>query len=102
MRELALWDDDGGVDLAFEEIQRLGASCRFGDCAHRTEPGCAVLAAIEQGALDPGRLEAYFKLERELAFAERKRDRGSMSEERKRWKALTMRMRKKRRFEERL
>jgi ribosome biogenesis GTPase / thiamine phosphate phosphatase len=65
MRELALYDDLDGVDAAYADVVELAASCRFRDCEHRTEPGCAVAAAIDDGALDPARLVAWRKLQRE-------------------------------------
>jgi len=65
MRELALYDDEEGVATAYADVTSLAAECRFRDCAHRTEPGCAVAAAIDQGRLDPGRLVAWRKLQSE-------------------------------------
>jgi ribosome biogenesis GTPase len=74
MRELQLWASPDGLDEAFHDIVALAADCRFRDCAHRTEPGCAVLAAIEQGHLDQERLESWRKLARELEYLERRKD----------------------------
>ncbi len=54
--------------MAFADIETLAAGCRFGDCAHEVEPGCAVIAAIESGALRPDRLRARRKLHRELGL----------------------------------
>jgi ribosome biogenesis GTPase len=65
MRELALYDDEEGVATAYGDITALAAECRFRDCAHRTEPGCAVAAAIDEGRLDPARLVAWRKLQAE-------------------------------------
>ena len=65
MRELALYDDEEGVATAYADITELAEQCRFRDCAHRTEPGCAVAAAIDEGALDPTRLLAWRKLQAE-------------------------------------
>jgi len=65
MRELALYDDSEGVDTAYADVALLAADCRFRDCAHRTEPGCAVAAAIEDGSLDPARYSAWRKLQAE-------------------------------------
>jgi len=65
LRELALADDAGGVDAAYADVVELATACRFRDCAHRTEPGCAVAAAIDDGRLDPARYTAWRKLEAE-------------------------------------
>ncbi len=74
MRELQLWADDDGLDRTFDEIDRLAAGCRFRDCRHEQEPGCAVRSAVEAGTLDARRLASYLKLRRELGFLEVKRD----------------------------
>jgi len=65
MRELALYDDTEGVDTAYADVTALAADCRFRDCQHRTEPGCAVAAAIDDGSLDPARYSAWRKLQAE-------------------------------------
>jgi ribosome biogenesis GTPase len=67
LRSLSLPDDRGGVAAAFPEIDELAAGCRFADCAHGSEPGCAVRAAEADGALDPARLASYLKLRAEHA-----------------------------------
>jgi ribosome biogenesis GTPase len=74
MRELQLWSAADGLEETFREISILAAECRFRDCAHAAEPGCAVLAALERGTLDPSRLESWRKLQRELAHLERRQD----------------------------
>ncbi|MEP7027731.1 MAG: ribosome small subunit-dependent GTPase A [Candidatus Eisenbacteria bacterium] len=72
MRELALWGGDEGVSATFGDIEALAASCRFGDCAHGKEPGCAVQSALLDGALPEERYASWRKLEREArAFAAR-------------------------------
>lgn len=68
MRELQLADCEHGVDETFAEIVQLATQCRFADCSHQQEPGCAVRAAIDEGQLDPRRLQSYLKLMREQAF----------------------------------
>jgi ribosome biogenesis GTPase len=85
MRELQLWLDDDGLDSSFADIAELATGCRFTDCRHSSEPGCAVLAAIEHGELDRARLDAYEKQRRELAAIERKRDKRLAREESRRW-----------------
>jgi ribosome biogenesis GTPase len=72
MRAIGLWDAEDGLDRAFEDIDVIAVGCRFGDCAHDAEPGCAVRAAIERGELDATRLESRRKLERELKSIERR------------------------------
>ena len=67
MRELHLWLAEDGLDDAFEDVVELAAHCRFSDCRHESEPGCAVQEAIARGDLDPARLESYLGLQRELA-----------------------------------
>jgi len=74
MRELGLWADDEGLDRTFDEIDRLASRCRFPDCRHELEPGCAVRAAVEDGTLDVHRWESFLKLRRELRFLELKKD----------------------------
>lgn len=74
MRELQLWDASAGLEQTFSEILELGAECRFRDCTHREEPGCAVHAAIEAGGLDADRLASFHKLNREKQFLEARQD----------------------------
>ena len=70
MRELGLWDADAGVADAFSDVEELFTRCRFSDCRHDTEPGCAVKAALADGTLDAARWEAYMRLKVELAGGE--------------------------------
>jgi ribosome small subunit-dependent GTPase A len=65
MRELGLYDDAEGVDTAYADVASLAAECRFRDCGHRSEPGCAVAAALDDGSLDPARYSAWRKLQAE-------------------------------------
>jgi ribosome biogenesis GTPase len=74
MRELGLWADDEGLDRTFDEIDSLASRCRFPDCGHEREPGCAVRAAVEAGTLDARRWESFLKLRRELRYLELKKD----------------------------
>jgi ribosome biogenesis GTPase len=74
MRELQVWTLDEGLGMAFPEIDDLAAACRFRNCAHETEPGCAVLRAVERGELDRDRLESWRKLQAEAAYQARKND----------------------------
>jgi ribosome biogenesis GTPase len=88
MRELQPWTGDGAVEAAFHDIAGLAEGCRFGDCAHQGEPGCAVLAAVESGALDADRLEHYRRLLREAAYEERRHDKAAAAEHKRRWKQI--------------
>jgi ribosome biogenesis GTPase / thiamine phosphate phosphatase len=88
MRELQLWDSAEGLERAFEDVDAVIAECRFSDCAHDTEPGCAVQAAIGDGSLDAERFESYQKLQRELHYLEIRHDARARSEARKRWRAI--------------
>jgi ribosome biogenesis GTPase / thiamine phosphate phosphatase len=83
MRELALWDAAGGVEDAFTDVADLAAACRFADCAHESEPGCAVQAALADGSLAGERLESYRKLQRELDHLELKADPRAQAEARR-------------------
>lgn len=85
MRELGLWDAGDGMSATFADIEALAAQCRFHDCSHDTEPGCAIVAALDSGALDAGRWRAYGKLQRELAFQESKDDPKARAASRKVW-----------------
>jgi ribosome biogenesis GTPase len=83
MRELQLWETDN-IAEAFHDIEAIAAACRFRDCRHESEPGCAVKAAVESGALDAGRHDSYLTLQREQAAMAEKRDERALSERRKR------------------
>jgi ribosome biogenesis GTPase / thiamine phosphate phosphatase len=84
LRELGLWSGDGaGADETFAEIVELATSCRFADCAHAVEPGCAIQTAIAEGRLSRERLESFQKLEREIAWMERRRDGRAIAEARR-------------------
>ncbi len=86
LRELALWDGPG--EAAFAEIGALASECRFRDCGHAGEPGCAVRAAAEGGRLDAARLAGFRKLLREEAWLARREDAGLARTEKERWKGL--------------
>ncbi|MFE5599778.1 ribosome small subunit-dependent GTPase A [Streptomyces coelicoflavus] len=86
LRGVGLWDAGSGVDQVFAEIAELAEECRFHDCAHESEPGCAVLAAIDSGALPERRLESYRKLMRENQRIVAKTDARMRAEIRKEWK----------------
>jgi ribosome biogenesis GTPase / thiamine phosphate phosphatase len=102
MRELGLWDAEAGVATTFADIETLVTECRFRDCAHGAEPGCAVRAALADGSLDEGRWRSYAKLQREAARFARRGDPRQQAELRKVWikRAKAYRAQKKRRLEE--
>ena len=93
MRELQLWDGAGGMDDAFADIAARAAGCRFTDCRHETEPGCAVIAAIETGQVDRERLASYQKLRRELEHFERRHDPLAQSRQKQRNKIIAKSLR---------
>jgi len=88
LREMQLWDAEHGVAQVFADIDSLAAQCRFGDCRHEAEPGCAVLAALRAGTLDPARVENWRKLLREQEFFRRKIDPEARQEQKELWKQI--------------
>lgn len=88
MRELQLWEADSGLARAFEDLDEVARGCRFRDCRHRGEPGCAVERAIAEGSLPPERLESHRKLEAELRYLEARADPRAQREEKERVKRL--------------
>jgi ribosome biogenesis GTPase len=88
MRELQPWGDESSVAAAFDDITALAEGCRFTDCAHDREPGCAVRAAVDGGCLDADRLEHFHRLGREAAYEARKHDKAAAAEHKRRWKQL--------------
>jgi ribosome biogenesis GTPase len=89
MRELQLWDVDEGVEETFSDIDELADHCRFPDCEHDREPGCAVLAGVEAGRLPAERLASYHKLRRELRALAARQDHQNRLFEKRRVKAAT-------------
>ena len=89
LRELQLWESSTGLEDSFKDVAELASQCRFSDCRHETEPGCAVREAIAAGTLPAERLDSFRKLEAELAHLERKQDKRLQSLEKKKWAALT-------------
>jgi ribosome biogenesis GTPase len=87
LRELGTWDAEEALGETFGEIENLARHCRFRDCRHQGEPGCAVAEAVARGDLGPGRLTSYHKLQREEAFLAERREKGASYAEKRRWKA---------------
>ena len=88
MRELQLWSAADGFESTFDDIESLAATCRFADCAHESEPGCAVLEAERSGTLPSERLASYRKLQRELRALALRQDKRAAADERRRWRSL--------------
>lgn len=88
MRELQLWGTEDGLGATFEDIEALAEDCRFRDCRHEGEPGCAVAAAIADGRLEGDRLTSYHKLQRELQHLARQQDHQAQLAEKRRWKQI--------------
>lgn len=74
IRELQLWTEEESIGRTFGDVEEIAARCRFADCRHEREPGCAISEAIANGALDPARFESYLKQRRELRHLELKQD----------------------------
>ena len=89
MRELQLWEADEGVEQVFTDVEELALRCRFSNCQHATEPGCAIQAALTDGTLAPSRFENYLKLQQELAhLAQRQESYAEMRARKQKWKKL--------------
>ena len=93
MRELQLWDSAHALEDAFDDIDGLAANCRFRDCAHGNEPGCAVRAAVDAGQLARPRVDNYTALKREGAQLQERRDEQARTEEQRRTKPVHRTMR---------
>ena len=88
MRELGLLHADDGLSTTFEDVEALAEACRFNDCRHSNEPGCAIRAALESGVLDAGRWRSFQKLQRELQHQARKEDPVAREIHRRKWVAV--------------
>jgi ribosome biogenesis GTPase len=88
MREMQFWDADRGLAMTFDEIDALASSCRFRNCGHDTEPGCAVKAGVESGSVSPERLASWVKLKGELDARLKKRDPAATAAEKRRARAV--------------
>ncbi|MEI2785843.1 MAG: ribosome small subunit-dependent GTPase A [Candidatus Nanopelagicales bacterium] len=93
LRELQIWGDEQSLSHSFADVEDIAAQCRFSDCTHDTEPGCAVQEAVAQGLLAAERLQSWRRLHRELAYLARKTDGGAARAERQRWKAIAKQQR---------
>ncbi len=99
MRELQPWDAIAGIDAAFSDVTAVAGQCKFRDCAHTGEPGCAVAAALANGSLDSARWEAYLRMQRASAYEVRRTDRAAQQRQKtdvkKATKALRQRVHEK-------
>jgi len=89
MRELQLWDGDESLQLVFDDIEALAERCYFSDCRHLDEPRCSVREALAAGTIDAGRYQSYQKLQKELRYQARRKDKLSEILEKKKWKKLS-------------
>ena len=94
MRELQMWCDEDGLKQSFDDIEELTHLCRFTNCRHATEPGCAIKKALAEGALDAERYGNYLRLQKELRFLARRQDHRARLADRAKWKKITMNGRK--------
>jgi ribosome biogenesis GTPase len=88
LRAFGLTGSEEGITSVFPEIDEASKRCRFRDCTHGDEPGCAVRAAVESGALPPERLASYHKLMREAQFVAAKTDARLRAEQERKWKII--------------
>jgi len=96
MREFRLWDAEGdALDETFAEIAELAERCRFRDCGHDTEPGCAIVAALAEGALESARWANFLKLQREKVALARRKDARVAAEEKRAVRARSREYRKR-------
>jgi len=102
IRELGLWQAGDGIERTFDDVTALAAACRFRDCSHREEPGCAVTAALASGDLEKDRYASFEKLRREQSFVERQQDPRAATASRDRWRAINMQHRARRRVDPKL
>jgi len=100
LREVQMWADEDSLSSVFEDIEQMARECRFSDCTHRSEPGCTVQAAIQQGSLDVARLQSYRKLEKELQHLVARQNDRARHEEKVKWKKISQWSRRKRGNEE--
>ena len=89
MRELQLWGGSGGVEEVFADINRLVGECRFRDCTHESEPGCAIQKALDDGTLEESRFRSFQKLRKEIAYQTRRVDREEQRKEKEKWKRIS-------------
>lgn len=89
LREAQLWEGEDALADVFDDVDTLAMRCRFSDCSHMTEPGCAIKAALADNTLAPGRFQSYRKLQRELRAVAARSDARIRSEDRRKWKLIS-------------
>jgi ribosome biogenesis GTPase len=92
IREIAFWDDNDGIGVAFPEIENLAGQCRFSNCSHMHEPGCRVLQAVAEGQIPQGRLVSYHKMKRELAYLSKRQHKSADRVEKEQWKEVALKI----------
>ena len=98
MREIQIWAADEGLQETFADIKTLARQCRFQNCQHNREPGCAVQQALEEGRLDYQRFMSHQKLQKELDYLARKQDQKAYLAEKEKWKKITKSLRKNNKY----
>lgn len=89
MREIQLWDEGQGLEKAFGDVTALMSECKYRNCQHEVEPGCAVQAALDKGNLDEERWHSFLKLQKEEAWFERRHNQALQANTKRRWKQLS-------------
>ncbi|MFH2060194.1 MAG: ribosome small subunit-dependent GTPase A [Pseudomonadota bacterium] len=92
IREIALWNDDAGLDDSFPDIEELSQGCKFSDCTHTQEPGCRVLDAVDTGEIGLARLNNYLKLKRELSYLSQRQHKSADRVEKERWQYVALKI----------
>jgi len=95
MREIQIWEGSDGLSDSFKDVEEYFTQCKFSDCKHDTEPGCAVKKAINSGALDADRFDNYLKLQKEIKWFEIRKEKKAKSDESKKWKKVSVDSRKR-------
>jgi len=92
IREIAFWEGEKGIENAFPEIEQLAGACRFNNCSHIQEPGCAVIQAVNDGELSKARLESYHKMKHELDYLAQRQSKSADKVEKDRWKNVALKV----------
>ncbi len=94
IREIAFFTDAGGLATSFPDIQEFAKSCRFANCTHVHEPNCAVLQAVRDKKLEPSRLQNFYKMSREMAYATERHEKSAERIEKERWRDIALQCRR--------